>query len=517
MMRSSRVSVVWAASARRLLWPGVFLLALPATSFAQAQSRPMQAPKAAVKLDDVPGEWLSRVSGEIRRSEYGFSKLEDEGWSAPNQAHGLRFRVGCSGIEVNALESDSSAGESGFRLLMRAATFGRGKDSQELAPRDILAVGNRAERDLGILTEWFVNDERGIEQGWTIERQPGGDPAEMLWIGLHIEGDFVPQVEPGGRGALFVSAEGKGIIRYSGLLACDVSGRELKAELVSGPMGFGVRVDDTGARYPITVDPLLTGPAWTAESEQEEDRLGYSVAPAGDVNGDGYADVIVGAPYFGGYYFSLFYHWGKAYLYLGSAAGLATSPAWTVEGELDTNLGFSVSTAGDVNGDGYSDVLVGRPAYDQNDGGKPGEAYLYLGSAAGLGAYPVWRARDGQLNAEFGQSVSAAGDVNGDGYSDVLIGEEAYVESARDRVYLYLGSAAGLPRSPAWTGVSNQAFSGYGASISTAGDVNGDGYSDVLVGAPSFNFRGRAFLYLGAVPTEWLPIPLGGRPRGIIK
>ena len=106
------------------------------------------------------------------------------------------------------------------------------------------------------------------------------------------------------------------------------------------------------------------------------------MATAGDVNGDGYSDVIVGAPRYDNGQTDE----GRAFVYHGSAAGLAPPPAWTAEGnQAGADFGGSVATAGDVNGDGYSDVIVGAPVYD-NGQTDEGRAFVYHGSAAGLGA-----------------------------------------------------------------------------------------------------------------------------------
>src|SRR6185503_12499277 len=117
---------------------------------------------------------------------------------------------------------------------------------------------------------------------------------------------------------------------------------------------------------------------------------------------------------------------GRVYVYMGSASGPAATAAWTVESDQELAvLGFSVSTAGDVNGDGYSDVIIGSQTYDygQTDEGR---AWVYLGSASGLPANPAWSAESDQTGAQFGYSVATAGDVNGDGYSDVIIGAFLY-------------------------------------------------------------------------------------------
>jgi parallel beta-helix repeat protein len=234
---------------------------------------------------------------------------------------------------------------------------------------------------------------------------------------------------------------------------------------------------------------LSTSFAWTAESNQTDAYFGWSVASAGDVNGDGYSDVIVGArAYDNGETDE-----GRAYVYHGSATGLSASSAWTAESnQSDASFGYSVANAGDVNGDGYSDVIVGAYAYDNGEDGE-GRAYLYHGSATGLLTGPAWTAEGNQTDAYFGRSVASAGDVNGDGYSDVIVGARAY----DGRAYVYHGSATGLSTSFAWTAEGNQTEYYFGWSVASAGDVNGDGYSDVIVGV-FYSNDGIAYVYHGS-------------------
>ena len=241
---------------------------------------------------------------------------------------------------------------------------------------------------------------------------------------------------------------------------------------------------------------LDISPAWTIQVTDA-----YSVATAGDVNGDGFSDVVVGDPS----YDNGENNEGQALVFLGSAAGLATIPAWTFEtNSVEAQLGTSVASAGDVNGDGYHDVIVGAPEYSNNEPVE-GRAYLFLGSAAGLLASPAWRVESNQSFSYFGASVAGAGDVNGDGFSDVIVGAYGYDngEESEGRAYVYLGSAIGPSTTPQWMTESQQALAMFGASVATAGDINGDGYSDVLVGAPSHQVgamlrAGRVFAYLGS-------------------
>lgn len=217
-------------------------------------------------------------------------------------------------------------------------------------------------------------------------------------------------------------------------------------------------------------------------------RFGYSVASAGDTNGDGFADVVVGA-------YGVNSSAGRAYLYLGGAGGLSSVVGTTLVGPDIANGGFgkSVASAGDIDGDGFGDVIVG--AGNLNNGS--GRVYVYLGSAAGLSASgsPIF----GSVSqGQFGDSVASAGDVNGDGFADVVVG--AYQANFAGRAFLYHGASNGLSTNPVTTLTGPDVMSGrFGGSVASAGDVNGDGFADVVVGANGINTNaGRAYLYLGS-------------------
>jgi FG-GAP repeat protein len=288
---------------------------------------------------------------------------------------------------------------------------------------------------------------------------------------------------------------------YSVGTAGDVNGDGYD-DIVVGAWGYDNGQTDEGRAfvYHGSAAGLSTTPNWIAESNQDSAWFGYSVGTAGDVNGDGYDDVAVGAV--------LYDHGqdgeGRAFVYHGSAAGLSTTPNWTAEGNQDFAVfGTSVATAGDANGDGYDDVIVGAYGYSNGQSGE-GRAFVYHGSAAGLSVTPDWTAESNQDFADFGWSVSSARDVNGDGYDDVVVGAREYDngQSGEGRAFVYHGSAAGLSVTPDWTAESNQDFASFGWSVSTARDVNGDGYDDVVVGAIYYDHgqtdEGVAVVYYGS-------------------
>src|SRR5262245_24286898 len=135
------------------------------------------------------------------------------------------------------------------------------------------------------------------------------------------------------------------------------------------------------------------------------DELGWAVAAAGDFNGDGHPDVIVGAPFSAS-------GAGRAYLYLGPSPG---SPL-VFTGTAGEQFGFSVASAGDLNGDGFDDVIIGAEAP-----GGVGHAYIFYGGPSPNTVVDLTLTGEA-VNDEFGWSVARAGDVNGDGFDDVIVG-----------------------------------------------------------------------------------------------
>jgi hypothetical protein len=284
--------------------------------------------------------------------------------------------------------------------------------------------------------------------------------------------------------------------------AGDVNGDGFDEVIVGAPLFDAPESNEGLARvyYGAPEGPSMTAD-WSVDSDKTSASFGCSVSDAGDVDGDGFDDVIVGAEYYdfdGGEDYE-----GGAFVYYGSAGGLAFDPLWTANGGQGAScFGHSVSSAGDVNGDGYDDVIVGAHKYD-NGHTNEGRAFVFHGSASGLSPTADWTAESDQTNAYFGVSVSGAGDVNGDGYDDVIVGAHGYYngEGSEGLAFVYYGSASGLSTTADWVGEGNQVAAYFGFSVSGAGDVNDDGYDDVIVGAYGYDDddtdEGRAFVYHG--------------------
>ncbi len=279
----------------------------------------------------------------------------------------------------------------------------------------------------------------------------------------------------------------------------DVSGDSL-ADIIIGATSQDAGGSEAGAVYlvlgPVTDELSLSEADAKFVGEAPLDIVGVSVSMAGDVDGDGYADMLAGAPYLN----EIGTFAGAVYLMSGPSEGdrtLSEANAKLLGEEVGDYAGWAVSTASDVNGDGLADLLIGAPtASSLSD--DAGSAYLLLGPVSGQQSL---QDADAKLIGEeegddAGTSVSTAGDVNGDGLADLLIGAPGS----------YTGGASAGATYVVLTPISGQHyFSGSeakligdegldyaGQSVSTAGDVNGDSLSDLLVGAPQPHNDGDA-------------------------
>ena len=186
---------------------------------------------------------------------------------------------------------------------------------------------------------------------------------------------------------------------------------------------------------------------------------------------------------------------GSAYVYSGADGSILYQKDGGAAGDW---FGWFVSTAGDVNGDGKADFIVGAPFADPGGRSLAGSAYVYSGADGSL----LYQRDGGATGDEFGYSVSTAGDVNGDGKADFIVG--AYLADPGGKgdagsAYIYSGADGSILYQKDGVATGDQ----FGESVSAAGDVNGDGKADFIVGAPFADPGGRslagsAYVYSGA-------------------
>ena len=424
------------------------------------------------------------------------------GFEVPPAAEGPRTRV-----TATALDAEIEAEGRTWRVSLRTRGVGRGSSERALSPAPVRDGGERLIRSLPGIEEWYRPTKRGLEHGWTIAEKPYSTGEEPLWIYLEVTGDLGARILEDARTVWLLDNRAQMRMRYEGLRAWDASGAPVVAEFATNQNGFGVRVRDAAAIYPITIDPVLTGPVWFWDGDQDLAFFGYDVSTAGDVNGDGFSDVIVSAPGYSAGQSSE----GRVFVFHGSAGGLQGPAAWTAESNSSyAYFGASVAPAGDVNGDGYGDVIIGASDFSTSGpNSREGRVYLYLGSAGGLQASPSWTYTGLQPSEGLGWAVCTAGDINKDGFDDVVVGAPWFgsspTEQNEGRVLLFYGTATGiLANTPNWSVESNTAQAVLGYSVSLAHDLNADGFDDMIVGAPGTGDSAWVFFGSSSGP---LPLP----------
>ena len=342
----------------------------------------------------------------------------------------------------------------------------------------------------------------GGQLGWSVAGvgDMNGDGYGDVAAGAPSAGGGSVRLWYGGASGIDGSADWSWVFAQSGeqagyqvIFAGDVNGDGL------GDMAWSVRGETTsnanaGAIYvrhgvigtlPTTYSTRVTGTAPFT-------FLGTELASAGDVNGDGYSDLIVGLP-------NLNNGTGQARAYLGSASGMSSTAAWTVEGtQVGSAFGSAVASACDANGDGFGDVIVGSSMWDnvQTDEGR---ASIFYGSALGLSTVAGWNVESNQNNAHMGAGLACAGDVNVDGRGDIAVGTPEWDASASNnegRVTVYMSGPSNVSTTAGWTFLGTGPNAETGASIAVA-DPNGDGRPDLFVGAPGSSSGGGLHVFWG--------------------
>ncbi|MEL7027713.1 MAG: integrin alpha [Pseudomonadota bacterium] len=305
--------------------------------------------------------------------------------------------------------------------------------------------------------------------------------------------------------------------------AGDVNGDGIDDLIIGAPQDNGdpdavgesyvVFGSSSGSSASLDLSTLNGANGFRIEGVGPSDRSGYSVSGAGDINGDGFADVIVGAPRarVDGEFV------GQGYVVFGSnvpfspsisLSNLDGTNGFQINGAVEGDrLGASVSGAGDVNGDGIDDIVLGAPLADPGES-FAGETYVIFGSSSPFAASIDVSALDGTdgftvigiaRGDRSGEAVSAAGDINGDGIGDVLIG--ALFGGSPGEAYVVFGSSSPFAATldlAALDGADGFRINGIGvsgalgSSVSQAGDFNGDGVDDLILGAPFASPNGRS-------------------------
>ncbi|MBL8680786.1 MAG: VCBS repeat-containing protein [Myxococcales bacterium] len=258
----------------------------------------------------------------------------------------------------------------------------------------------------------------------------------------------------------------------------DCNGDGIADIVGSGPLAVRGGVSSAGVVHVWhgAVTPP-TSPARTLTGTNLRENFGASIADAGDVNGDGYSDLVIGATFYdpGG-----MPGLGAARVYTGSPTGISAAPWFTITGRVAGDRLAVVTGGGDFNGDGYGDVAVGAPTGTNGTSRAVGYVLVYQGGRDTMQLAAALTEAD-----SFGSALAVVGDRDGDQFPELAVGQPRAMMAGSEigSVLVYRGSPSGLTRTPTIVTdtVVNTRFA---ESVGNGGDINGDGLAELLVGVP---------------------------------
>jgi trimeric autotransporter adhesin len=500
----------------------------------------------------VPAELQPALSAAVGRDIPAYhAQPVAEGFEATTAHQRLVVHFNSDGVELRGRNA---------KWLMQVRGFGYANAMQSVSATAPQANRNRVDYRRGSLTEWYVNGPVGLEQGFTFSEPPRSGSGNLLTIACKLSGNLHAAMESNGDGLSLTAEDGKRVFRYSGLTARDASGKKLPAWLELSGGELLLRTDDTGARYPVVVDPWIQLAELTASDGVNGDQLGVSASISGDtvvagaefatVNGNtgqGAAYVFVKAANgwgnmtqtakltasdgkagdgFGGAVFvagntiaigacpqsGVCNGPGKVYVFLKPKSG------WTTTSKFKAKLTASDGSANDgfsnelgLSADGKT-IVVGAAGAIINGNTGQGAAYVFVKPAAG------WKTatQTAKLTELHGHAGDLAGEVSvsGDG-STVFVGAPGAVVGANTGqgvAYLFLRPASGWKATSKYaaklSAKDGAAYDDFGFCQAGSSCISSDG-TTVLVGAPQYNFStgtgtgpGKAYVFVKPT-TGW--------------
>lgn len=449
-----------------------------------AQSNPVSlVQERVIERANVEQSWLDQVIANITKESFFFSMANENTYRVYNQNTGLRFTITEDGFHVAGNIMDK--GEWNASLLFEDILF----DNFSISKGELKSI-KKSDNKLTYFFENFaveyINSEEGLRQNFISYKNV--NDAKNISVRLQIDSKLNAHVV---NNNLILTRNNIQLYTYRDLKVWDSEGQSLtaKMELIDGNI-LALNTNVSEASFPVTIDPLSSAYSWLTTGGSLKAGYGFWIAGNGDVNGDGFDDVAIGAPDLT----NTLSRQGAFFIYHGSASGLSTTPALVVYGDIEeASLGKCLSIEGDVNGDGYSDLVVGAHQYS-NPTKYEGRAYLHLGGPDGINPVPVWQMESNRKGAKLGEAVTIAGDLNGDGFDDIAIGVHGWdnTEEMGDagnkagKFLVFNGTSSGIDPIPAMECVADVEDANLGISMDRAGDVNGDGYDDLHIGGYIF-------------------------------
>ncbi len=412
----------------------------------------------------------------VAEDTYAFRRRSSDSetaYRAYNREHALTFTLDGGGVHVrSAVAADADWGWS-----MRLVGFGYAGQVTAVGEEIPVRAGNRVEYRRDALVEWYINEPRGLEQGFTVASRPASVPPvsvgagrstsplvlELRTTGLDTRQDIA------GKSVVATTPAGNEVLQYRGLVAWDSEGIDVPATLWATDTGIRIEVDDHGASYPLTIDPFVQRRILRAADAQIDDNFGISAAVSGDTaivaawfedGGPGDPLSLAGAAYVFERNHGGVDNWGEV-------AKLTASDA-----AADSWYGVSVAIDGDT-------AVVGAYLADQGPGGpldSAGSAYVYErnhGGPGNWGEVKILTASDRQALDNFGVAV----DIDGDTMAIGAYSEEGGAGDPRPRagaVYLYErnhGGPGNWGETKKLTSSDTQMDDRFGNSVAIEGDT----------------------------------------------
>ena len=365
-------------------------------------------------------------------------------------------------LQVSFAPSETRIVHSSGFVAFRLAGYGCGDQLRQPELAQLVRWGNHTEYRRGLLTEWYVNDASGLEQGFTLANRPPAQCRGPLVIALDLTGGLNPQLKSRSEIAL-VDSTGRGVLRYGNLKAWDAHHQPLESHLEVQNRQIRLLVDESRAAYPITIDPTVTAVTLLASDGVSSDEFGESVSVDG-------ATAVFGA-------FDKHTLQGAAYVFVQSGSTWTQQAKLTAsDGASGDQFGISVSVSGDT-------AVVG--AFGKSSG--QGAAYVFVRSDGIWSQQAELTASDGAGGDQFGISVS----VNG---ATAVIGAASQA-SGQGAAYVFVQSGSTWTQQAKLTASDGAAGDKLGASVS----VNS---GTVVAGAPGkASTQGAAYVFLQSGST----------------
>ena len=411
-------------------------------------------------LEDLSDEYRATISSLVQEAQYHLTRHDpSEGFVGSNSRCGFGIIFNESGVSVSPNTENSWSWDIGL------SGFGYSGQVSSITTKPQLSVEkNHINYEYSPqLTGWYINDEKGLEQGFTIEAPPQPKINAPLVIEMALETTLTPRAIDKGEAIAFHDDSGEHVLTYKDLIVIDALGQDVSAWLsMSGSSKISIFIDDTSVTYPLTIDPLIVTEVkkLTASDGAIEDHFGWSMSISGDV-------IVVGARFDDDGASS---DEGSAYIFERNRGGTENwgevTKLTASDGTEFDNFGYSVSISGDV-------LVVGAPFDYVSAKVYQGSAYVFernTGGADNWGQVTKLTASDGLATDFFGISVSISGDVLVIGADSDDIG----VNSNQGSAYVFERNTGGADN---WgqviklTASDGATIDRFGRSVSISGDV----------------------------------------------